>query len=138
MLVENWSSMNWGMVDFWRKPKPGYYALQRAYQPILPSLAWSKVEYTVGETITFGAWALNDSTVGYPNARYAIKLLRDKQTLDTQTWAFNLTADMHQHLRDYTAPALDAGAYRVETTIRDAQGKLLSSNEYRFTVQPQQ
>ncbi|MDQ5769249.1 glycoside hydrolase family 2 protein [Thiothrix subterranea] len=138
MLVEDWASMNWGMVDFWRKPKPGYYALQRAYQPILPSLAWSKVDYAAGETITFGAWALNDSTANYPNARYDIKLLRDKQTLDTQTWAFNLTADMHQYLRDYTAPMLDAGEYLLETTIHDAQGKLLSSNEYRFTVQPQQ
>ncbi len=27
-----------GVVDYLRQPKAGYYALQRAYQPILPSI----------------------------------------------------------------------------------------------------
>lgn len=138
MLVEDWPSMNWGMVDFWRKPKPGYYALQRAYQPILPSLAWDKVAYKVGESVNVGLWALNDSTASYQQAQYQVKLLRGKQALDTQAWAFNLTADMHQHLRDYLMPTVEAGDYRLEASIRDAQGKLLSANEYRFTVQSQQ
>nr|WP_257012540.1 hypothetical protein [Klebsiella pneumoniae] len=29
---------SWGVVDYLRQPKAGYYALQRAYQPILPSI----------------------------------------------------------------------------------------------------
>ncbi len=36
MFVEHWPSMNWGVVDYLRQPKPGYFALQRAFQPILP------------------------------------------------------------------------------------------------------
>jgi beta-mannosidase len=138
MLVEDWPSMNWGVVDFWRKPKPGYYALQRAYQPILPSLAWGKVDYKAGEPVSVGLWALNDSTVSYPQAQYQVKLLRGKQTLDTQTWAFNLSADMHQHLRDYRVPAGEVGAYCLEASILDAKGALLSTNEYCFTLQSQQ
>ncbi len=138
MLVEDWPSMNWGMVDFWRKPKPGYYALQRAYQPILPSLAWDKVDYKAGESVSVGLWALNDSTASYPQAQYQVKLLRGKQTLDTQTWAFELSADMHQHLHDYRVPATEAGEYRLEASILDAKGALLSTNEYRFTLQSQQ
>ena len=138
MLVEDWPSMNWGVVDFWRKPKPGYFALQRAYQPILPSLAWSKVDYKVGEPVTVGLWTLNDSTARYPQAQYQVKLLRGKQTLDTQTWAFDLNADMHQALRDYRVPATAAGDYRLEASIFDAKGTLLSTNEYRFTLQSQQ
>jgi beta-mannosidase len=35
MFVEHWPSMNWGVVDYLRTPKPGYHALRRAYQPIL-------------------------------------------------------------------------------------------------------
>lgn len=138
MLVEDWPSMNWGMVDFWRKPKPGYYALQRAYQPILPSLAWDKVQYAPGEPVKIGLWALNDSLANYPNAQYQVSLFRGQQQLDTQAWAINLTADMHQHLRDYAAVTDKPGHYRLEAAIRDAQGKLLSSNEYHFTIQSPQ
>jgi beta-mannosidase len=35
MFVEHWPSMNWGIVDYLRTPKPGLAALRRAYQPIL-------------------------------------------------------------------------------------------------------
>ncbi len=38
MFVETWPSINWGVVDYLRHPKAGYYALQRADQPLLPSL----------------------------------------------------------------------------------------------------
>lgn len=36
MFNEHWPSMNWGVVDYLRHPKPGYEALRRAYQPVLP------------------------------------------------------------------------------------------------------
>lgn len=36
MFVEHWPSMNWGVVDYLRHPKPGHAALARAYQPLLP------------------------------------------------------------------------------------------------------
>ena len=35
MFNEGWESMNWGIVDYWRVPKAGYYALQRAFAPII-------------------------------------------------------------------------------------------------------
>ncbi|HIP20585.1 MAG TPA: hypothetical protein EYG94_03700 [Campylobacterales bacterium] len=35
MFNEGWESMNWGIVDYWRVPKAGYYALQKAYAPII-------------------------------------------------------------------------------------------------------
>lgn len=35
MFNEHWPSMSWGVVDYLRKPKPGYAAMRRAYQPLL-------------------------------------------------------------------------------------------------------
>lgn len=138
MFVEDWESMNWGVVDFWRKPKPAYQALQRAYQPVLPSLAWEKIQYAPNEPIKIGLWALNDTRNTYPHARYRIALFQGKQKRDTQSWQCNLSPDMHQHLRDYLVPVSEPGAYRLEATILDAQGNTISRNEYRFTVQSQQ
>jgi beta-mannosidase len=137
MLVENWPSMNWAVVDFWRKPKPAYYALQRAYQPVLPSLAWNKVNYAAGEPVTVGAWALNDSLAHLPNAQYRLTLWQGRQQRDTQRWSFELAPDSHRHLRDYTVPVQQPGKYRLAAEITDAQGKVISRNEYRFTIQSQ-
>jgi beta-mannosidase len=39
MFVEHWPSVNWGVVDYLRNPKPGHAALGRAYQPLLPIAA---------------------------------------------------------------------------------------------------
>jgi beta-mannosidase len=36
---ECWPSAGWGIVDYWRRPKAGFAALARAYQPVLPSIA---------------------------------------------------------------------------------------------------
>lgn len=138
MLVEDWPSMNWGIVDFWRKPKPGYYALQRAYQPLLPSLAWEKVQYASGEPVKIGLWVLNDSLNRYPAAHYRLTLWQGGQKRDTQDWPVDVRPDMHQHLHDYVAPVSEPGAYRLVADITDAQGNTLSRNEYRFSVQSQQ
>lgn len=35
MFVEHWPSVSWGVVDYLRKPKPGYAALARSFQPLL-------------------------------------------------------------------------------------------------------
>ncbi|MEA1880254.1 MAG: glycoside hydrolase family 2 TIM barrel-domain containing protein [Campylobacterota bacterium] len=35
MFNEGWPSMNWGIVDYYRKTKLGYHALKEAYAPII-------------------------------------------------------------------------------------------------------
>jgi len=35
MFNEGWPSMNWGIVDYYRQPKPGYEALKKAYAPTI-------------------------------------------------------------------------------------------------------
>ncbi len=136
MLVENWPSMNWGVLDFWRNPKPGYVALQRAYQPVLPSLAWDKVVYPAGEAAAVGVWALNDSFVAYPQAQYRIDLYRDNVRLAGKQWVLDVGADMHQQLATYPLPTEQPGEYRLLAELRSQDGQLLGDNEYRFAVLP--
>jgi beta-galactosidase/beta-glucuronidase len=61
MFNECWPSANWGIVDYWRRPKPGYAALVRAYQPVLPSIAWTPEEkLTSAKPVTAAVWIVND------------------------------------------------------------------------------
>ncbi len=50
-----------GVVDYLRQPKAGYYALQRAYQPILPSIEPVTASWRQGSPATVRLWAINDT-----------------------------------------------------------------------------
>jgi beta-mannosidase len=36
MFSDCWPSVTWSVVDYYRKPKEGYWALRNAFQPVLP------------------------------------------------------------------------------------------------------
>lgn len=133
MFVEDWPSMNWGIVDYWRHTKPGYAALQRAYQPILPSIEWQQIEYPEG-TIELGLWLLNDSADSYENIRYQLSLLKGQAVIDEKNYQYATARDTHKKVAQYISPALTTGDYLVKTRIINQQGVKLSENEYRFSV----
>ncbi len=60
MFVETWPPST-GVVDYLRQPKAGYYALQRAYQPILPSIEPVTASWRQGSPATVRLWAINDT-----------------------------------------------------------------------------
>jgi beta-mannosidase len=64
-----WPSVTWSVVSYDRKPKPGYFALQRAYQPVLvgadlEKTVWSKGKNLPADAANGGAsalvWIVND------------------------------------------------------------------------------
>ncbi len=134
MFVENWPSINWGIVDYWREPKAGYAALKQAYQPILPSLEWQQDEYKVGANPRIGLWAINDTWQGFEHARYLISLSHEGQRIDKLELPLEMLPDSGYKLRDYPLPALQAGRYALEAEIVSSSGKSMGKNVYRFTV----
>ena len=40
MFNETWPSINWGVMDYTRQAKAGYWALKQVYQPVLASIEW--------------------------------------------------------------------------------------------------
>ncbi|MCB5190984.1 beta galactosidase jelly roll domain-containing protein [Methylobacillus arboreus] len=134
MFVENWPSINWGIVDYWREPKAGYDALRTAYQPILPSLEWKQDEYHAGDTPNIGLWAINDTWRGFEHASYTVTLHRDGKLLDTLKLPLEMLPDSGHKLRDYPLPALEPGQYELKAEIAGQDGKLMGRNSYRFQV----
>lgn len=136
MFVEDWPSMNWGVVDYWRHTKPGYRALQQAYQPVLPSIEWKQVEYPEGR-IELGLWILNDSADSHDKVHYEISLSKGTNIIDKKSYTHAMPRDMHEKIADYVSPHLSEGEYTVNTSISKQgkeQGDALSKNNYTFTV----
>lgn len=52
-LNDCWPTLSWSVVDFYRRPKAGYWALKRAFAPVL--LSWRNERSDV-----VGLWLIND------------------------------------------------------------------------------
>jgi beta-mannosidase len=121
MFNEHWPSMSWGVVDYLRHPKPGYTALKRAYQPVLP------VATVRPKQAGLGVYVINDDpraleaslTITYDNgsARWSsvTKLLV----------AANAVTPLSSWFRKPTAEE------SVSLALVDDAGRPLGSNQYR-------
>ncbi|HSH72811.1 MAG TPA: glycoside hydrolase family 2 TIM barrel-domain containing protein [Methylophilaceae bacterium] len=134
MFVEDWPSINWGVLDYWRQPKPGYAALKTAYQPVLPSIEWIRESYTEGETATLGLWVINDLWQGYPKARYQVVVSLEGKQIRDKMLAVDIAEDSGIKLEDLKLENLIAGSYQVKVKILSAGGKLLGENQHQFSV----
>lgn len=134
MFVEDWPSMNWGVLDYWRRTKAGYKALARAYQPLLPSIEWSVERPAAGSTPQFGLWLVNDLPRAYADVKFSWELACNERVLASDTFNASVEADQATRLRSITAPALPSGRCALGVTVRGDDAALLADNLYEFIV----
>lgn len=136
MFNEDWPSVNWGIVDYWRVPKAGYEALKTAYQPVLPSIEWIKETYQPGETAELGLWAINDLWQDFPQAQYKLAVLKNNTPILQQSITLDIAADSGRKIQPLVIGRLQTGQYEVKVKIVDSHGKTLGQNQHRFEVLP--
>lgn len=135
MFVEDWPSMNWGVVDYWRIPKLGYYALQQAYQPVLPSIAWEQEHFKLGETVNFKLWAINDLLQDFPQADFDYSLRHKNQILKTESFKVDIAADSGVQVKELIWDDLPLGHFNLVVKIKDRDGNVLGVNTHEFDMQ---
>src|SRR4029077_5630416 len=65
MFVDDWPSITWSVLDYYRRPKLGYAALQASMQPLLAS-----VEYDPQDPAhPMAIYVVNDRPTALPGAR---------------------------------------------------------------------
>ena len=102
MFVEDWPSLNWGVVDYWRRPKAGYEALRTSYQPLLPSIAWGVETIRSDESpsaLGLELWVVNDLPNAPANARLTWTLMGPEHRPLTRSWR----AEAYRSRRNPTA-----------------------------------
>ena len=135
MFVEDWPSINWGVVDYWRNPKPGYRALTTAYQPVLPSIVWSKETWEQGEPVVLPLWVINDLPTAYPDSQLVYTLRsEDGKLAYTQTIKTNIAADSGAQVGVLERKDLAPGAYDLSVEIEDNRHQTLGRNRFQFRI----
>ena len=115
-----WPSITWSIVDYFRNPKDAYFAVQKAYQPVLCSIelptfpipkilslqlivfdlrelfvaplkAWSWNEYFTREsTLTANLWIINDYNHKIIDAKLKCELKKENKTYFTKEYKLNI------------------------------------------------
>ncbi|MBW2980173.1 hypothetical protein KY360_02030 [Candidatus Woesearchaeota archaeon] len=86
MFVDNWPSITWSVVDYYRQPKKGYHTLKQAYQPILVSISIKRRPLAIfsikgnkeSTNVLWDTmqviWVTNDTHKKYKNAKLVLKV----------------------------------------------------------------
>ncbi|WP_345337575.1 glycoside hydrolase family 2 protein [Ferrimonas pelagia] len=136
MLVEHWPSANWGVLDHRRNPKPGYEALQTAYQPVMPSIMHEQASFAPEQWIELPVYLLNDLHQDYLDARLTLQLYQGEDLVAHQEQRVDLMADTVQQLADFAPESLPAGRYQLRADLYSAQQRLLGYSKFEFEVTP--
>jgi beta-mannosidase len=153
MFVDCWPAITWSVLDYHRRPKLGYAALQRAYQPILPIIKVSRYEIEIGSLLFFDAiLVVNDLPVTFEGARLALELRSATGTTSLGELPIDIPANQAQTLiipwelieqpsnvvGNNFGPIIERlsqlapGDYTLVTQLFDAQNRPLSENRYEL------
>jgi beta-mannosidase len=146
--MDCWPGITWSVVSAGRKPKLGYYALQRAFQPVLigadlDRTIWSKGKnvHSLSETglaVYLDMWVVNDEHRAIAGATYEGRLEgqgQDPSVCSSQK-PVDISADSVMPLPSLTcAPPADLppGSYQLALTLKQGD-QVLSENTYPVTV----
>jgi beta-mannosidase len=128
LFSENWPSMNWGMVDYLRRPKPGYDALRTAYQPVLPMAEWIREESPVEVRL----WVVNDRRRVHEGAALSYRLDRDGNEMVSGAETLRVPSDGVRSAGRLKWDNLPPGEYELRLSLRGGDGQLLGRNRYAF------
>ncbi len=134
MFVECWPAISWAVVDHVRRPKPGYYALQAAYQPVLPSIEWTRRSWPQGETGEIVLWVINDLRESFPNARLRHAVLAGDRVISEAEQTISVAGDAVARIGAVTDLPQTPGAYELVVWLEAAGLDGPATNRLAFQI----
>ena len=92
-------AITWSVVDWWRSPKKGYYAIKESFQPVYAMTRWKFAPYKLKQKIQLPIYLVNDYLKSYPATLKAEISLKDKKLFE-KSWKVELAPDMPATLID--------------------------------------
>jgi len=145
MFVDCWPSITWSVVDCKRVPKKGYYALKKAYQPVLPVMKIVRERLMEGKReLKAPLYVINDTFHKYKEAGIRLTIEREgevyfefEKKIDIESNCSQLIyAPSPLNSESESTKTLIPGDYTIELTLKDRQGKILGANQYFVEVVP--
>jgi beta-mannosidase len=126
MFVDDWPSITWSVVDYFRRAKSGYSALASAMQPVLPS-----IEYQIdNRDKPLALHIVNDLHFAFPAAALKWRIVAlDGKAGSTSSRTLDIPADTAIKILDLGPhPEVTRGTSRLDAWIEDRDGKVLGKS----------
>ena len=134
MLTDPWPAITWAVVDYARQPKPGFDALRRAMQPVLPTADVVR-EYKAGQPIRFNFYVVNDRTTPYDLLEYTWEITHSPgESIHVGKGTVNVPPDSVTRPIPLQTPGLSPDRYRLTLTLFTPDESILAENFYEITV----
>lgn len=139
-FITNWPIIKWDIIDYYGVKKRSFDYVKRAYNPILPSLAFAKRRWLAGETFTGELYALNDYYKAFKDVVYNCTILdKNRQPVYTKQCMIEIGENSAAKCDTVTfvlPEQMDDCFYIVLTFTQN--DILLIENEYKLLVADQE
>jgi beta-mannosidase len=123
-------------VDYYARPKPLYYAVAHAYEPVHISAKFVTSAWAGHEHFEAEVWANNSFADSLDDARLTVRIvMSDGREVSAEQVTVTVPADGAARLLNVTAPLerIDSDVFFLDLTLEGASGENLSRNRYAFT-----
>ena len=135
MLVDPWPCISYSVIDYFRKKKPGYSALQSAFQPVLLIFHPEKAIFSIGDSIKGMFYLVNDYPCAFPRAKIIIRLGSFRYPAKVLTIPANCRIIANKIIYPLPLPKkLKPGKHALSIEIYDRNHNFISSNNYTVTL----
>lgn len=142
--IDPYPCIGCGVMDYFRRPYPHYYAIRDTYHKVLVSLEWCKNErilgvektYRSGEEFIAKLWVTNDTEKEYPKSKLNWKIVNSNNSEKIGSIELSIPKDESVVVGNifWQIPNGKSGNYNVEMRLIDSNNKLLSKNHFEFKV----
>lgn len=137
-FITYWPDMKWGIVDNYQQPKRSYYLVQKAYQPVLINLNFTKRRWHADEFFKGELWVVNDFYETYKDCQADITF-KDENGVVLKSESFKIKEVMANSAAKFFDIKADVmskvkNQVFVYLELKDKSGKVISHNDYFFLV----
>lgn len=122
-------------VDYYLRPKPAYYAVQSAYEPVHVSASYCKLDWKLGEEFRAELWANNSGSAQGCTLQWSLFGI-DGTVLKSSEKAHDLAENSASKADDVVWHVGTEGIFVLEARLVGSDGADLSRNSYIFSAHP--
>ncbi|MFA0088148.1 glycoside hydrolase family 2 [Vibrio sp. 10N.286.49.C2] len=133
--------IKWGVVDYYGEKKRSFGYLKRAYQPLLPSLAFHKRRWKSGEEFNAELWIVNDYQHEHRDLILEWQVMYQGQPTGRKDQVqISVKPDSSESISkvSWLIPGDADGTFDIECIIREQNGNVVATNLYTLLIGDQE
>ncbi len=139
-FLTNWPMIKWDLVDYYGEVKKSYDFVKASYQPLLPSLEFSKRRWMPGELFKANTWIVNDYHKPYDDITYTMEIFDDQgnlQYLCDELIDVNENSSVKCREISWVVTGEEDTYFNVKLALLDKEKNILAENDYTILIADQ-